>query len=53
MTYEEAILRAMDDLPVISEADIGHTVPSFTMINGAVMELSYRNGKGKIKFTLR
>jgi len=53
MSYHEAITRALPDIPVIYEADIGHTVPSFTMINGALATLQYRNGKGKISFKLK
>jgi muramoyltetrapeptide carboxypeptidase LdcA involved in peptidoglycan recycling len=53
MTYEEAAERAIGDLPFILEADVGHTVPSFTMINGAVAELNYKRGKGKISFILK
>ncbi len=50
MTYEEAITRALSDIPVIFDADVGHTNPSFTMINGAMMDLTYKNGKGRISF---
>jgi muramoyltetrapeptide carboxypeptidase LdcA involved in peptidoglycan recycling len=53
MSYEEAINRALPDIPVIYDADIGHTVPSFTLINGAIATLQYRNGKGTIRFTLK
>ena len=53
MSYHEAITRALPDIPVIYEADIGHTVPSFTMINGALATLQYHNGKGKISFKLK
>ena len=53
MTYEEATERALGDLPYILEADVGHTVPSFTMINGAIAELNYKSGKGKISFVLK
>ena len=53
MTYEEAAERAIGDLPFILEADVGHTVPSFTMINGAVAELNYKSGKGKISCILK
>ena len=50
MSYEEAIERALPDIPVIFDADVGHTNPSFTMINGAMLDLSYRNVKGRISF---
>ncbi|MEE3489180.1 MAG: S66 peptidase family protein [Bulleidia sp.] len=53
MSYEDAVHLAFTDIPVIREADIGHTEPSFTMINGAMMHLEYRNGKGAVSFTLK
>jgi muramoyltetrapeptide carboxypeptidase LdcA involved in peptidoglycan recycling len=53
MSYEEALQLAFPDLPVIYEMDIGHTEPSFTMINGAIANVSYRNGKGKVSFELK
>ena len=53
MSYEEAINRALPDIPVIYDADIGHTAPSFTLINGAIATLQYRSGKGTIRFTLK
>ena len=52
MTYKEGILKALPDIPVIWEADIGHTVPHFFMINGAMLDLSYENGKAGLKFRL-
>ena len=52
MSYEEAITRALGDIPVIYDADIGHTNPSFTMINGAILDLAYRSGKGSVSFRL-
>ncbi len=52
MSYDEAVNRALGDIPVVYDADIGHTVPSFTMINGALMNFTYRNGTGNISFRL-
>ena len=52
MSYEEAMRLALGDVPYIYEADIGHTVPSFTMINGAMLSVSYRKGKGTVSFSL-
>ena len=52
MTYAEGIRRAFPDIPVIWEADIGHTVPHFYMVNGAILDLCYENGKAGLKFRL-
>lgn len=53
MTYEEAVHLALGDIPVINRADVGHTIPHFTMINGAMMELNYHDGKMTITFSLK
>lgn len=53
MTYEEAITKAFKDIPVLYEADIGHTIPHMTMINGAIMDLNYHNHKASLSFTLK
>ena len=52
MSYEEGIRRAFPDIPVIWEADVGHTVPHFFMVNGAMLDLGYENGKCRLKFRL-
>lgn len=44
MTYEAAGSLALPSIPVISRADIGHTVPHMTMINGAMLDLTYQTG---------
>ena len=51
-TYAEGFRKVFGDVPVIWEADIGHTMPSMTMINGAMLELDYRNEKASLNFTL-
>lgn len=53
MTYQEAIERALPDIPVIYQADVGHTIPTWTMINGAILHLSYKNGKASLEFELK
>ena len=53
LTYEEAMQKAFPDIPVIYQADIGHTVPSMTMINGAILNLNYKNKKAELTFSLR
>lgn len=53
MTYEEAVRRAFPDIPALYQADIGHTLPCMTMINGAVLQLAYKRKKASIAFNLK
>jgi muramoyltetrapeptide carboxypeptidase len=53
MSYDEALQNITEDIPLIYQADIGHTSPSMTMINGAILHLSYHNHKATLKFELR
>ncbi|MBR1900683.1 MAG: LD-carboxypeptidase [Lachnospiraceae bacterium] len=50
MTYDDAIRMAFPDIPVIRNLDIGHTDPHFTIINGAMADLDWENGRAKIRF---
>ncbi len=50
MSYEEAISRAFPDIPVISEMDIGHGAPHFTMVNGAILDLHWEDRKAELHF---
>ncbi len=50
MTYEEALSRVFSDIPVFYEADIGHTKPCLTMICGALLDLTYEDGRAELKF---
>lgn len=52
ISYTEALQRALPDIPYIYEMDIGHTVPAFTLINGAMMHVDFNKGRGKISFEL-
>ena len=52
MTYEEAARRILGDAPMVFEADVGHVPPKFTIINGAMGEVTCRDGKGSLKMTL-
>lgn len=53
MTYEEGIKLAARDIPVLYQADVGHTCPSMTMINGAMLDLSFHGSKAQLKFSLK
>ena len=53
MTYKEALERALGNIPYVYEADIGHTMPSMTMINGSLLKIKYAKGKASLSFTLK
>ena len=53
MTYEDAIRLARPDIPVLYQADIGHTIPSMTMINGAMLKVDYENHRSALTFSLK
>lgn len=55
ISFEDAIRHSLKDLniPIIIDTDIGHVSPRMTIINGALVEIESKNGKGKIKFTLK
>lgn len=53
MDYEESIHRAFQTIPVLYNADIGHTNPSMTMINGAILHLQYQNNSASLKFACK
>lgn len=51
ITYEETIKDALKDLniPIIYDADIGHVAPQMPIVSGGIIEVNYKEGKGKIK----
>ena len=53
MSYDDALRMALDDIPWISEADIGHTLPNMTIINGAIMHVDYKDRQAEISFELK
>ena len=55
ISFEEAIIHSLGDLdvPIITNADIGHVPPRLTIINGAISNIKVENGKGKIEFSLK
>ena len=50
--YDEAYKKALEDIKYVSEVDIGHTFESFTLINGALVNINIENKKGEISFKL-
>lgn len=53
MNYLEAFTKNFEEIPLIMEADIGHTSPKMLMINGAVIDLKMDEDKAEIRFELR
>lgn len=54
ISFEEAIRRSLNDLDieVLWDLDFGHVKPSVTLINGAIAQVEYEDGKGMIDFSL-
>lgn len=51
ISFEEAVLSCLKDLniPVICGADIGHVPPQLAMLNGAILKITSKDGKGKVE----
>jgi len=50
MSYEDAVHTALNGCRVLYNADIGHTEPFMTMINGAYADVRFRCGKATVSF---
>lgn len=48
-TYEDVIGKAVGDIPTIYKFNVGHVKPSFTMINGADVNIIYNDNEGQIR----
>ena len=55
ISYNQSILDALGDLniPIITNADIGHLAPQIPIVSGSIIEVTSKNTKGKIKCTLK
>ena len=53
LDYIKAADKALGKITHICEMDIGHTVPSMTIINGALSRVKCADGKGYIEFELK
>lgn len=55
ITFNETVKDVLGDLniPIICDADIGHVSPQLAIVNGAILEITSENGKGKIKTYLK
>ncbi len=52
LSYKDAIEMALKGYDIVMDADIGHTTPRMTMINGAMMKVEAENGRGFIEFII-
>ncbi len=50
MTYEELIKKALPNIKIIYNFDIGHVKPSFTMINGAKVHVISNDEEGSLEY---
>lgn len=53
LDYIKAADKALGNIPHIMEMDIGHSSPRMTMINGAIINVKYKDNKGSISFKLK
>lgn len=53
LDYFKAAKKVLGNIPIIMDADIGHSKPSQTYINGAIATISYKDNKGSIAFKLK
>lgn len=51
MNFEQTIKSILGDqnIPILYDVDIGHVGPQIPIVNGAVLQIEYETGKGKIK----
>jgi muramoyltetrapeptide carboxypeptidase LdcA involved in peptidoglycan recycling len=54
LSYVEALTASLKDLgiPVLFDADIGHVPPQMTLVNGAMAEVTYKDGRANVVQTL-
>ena len=55
ITFNEAVIDALGELkiPIIADSDIGHVSPQLGMVNGAILEITSKDGKGQVKTYFR
>ena len=54
-SFNEAVKVALKDLeiPVICDADIGHVSPQLAIVNGAILKITSKSGKGIVETRLK
>ena len=53
--FNQTVKDVLGDLniPIICDADIGHVKPQLAIVNGAILEITSKEGKGKVKTILK
>ncbi len=53
--FNQTVKDVLGDLqiPIICDADVGHVSPQLAMVNGAILEITSQEGKGKVKTILQ
>lgn len=51
LTFNQACIEVLGGLniPIITNADIGHVPPQLAMVNGAILKITSQNGKGTVE----
>ena len=51
ISFNEAVRDAIGELniPIVCDADIGHVSPQLAIVNGAILEITSKYGKGMVK----
>lgn len=54
ISFKEAVKHSLEELniPIIINTDIGHVAPRMTIINGAIVNIKSKEGRGSINFEL-
>lgn len=55
LTFNKACIEVLGGLniPIITNADIGHVPPQLAMVNGAILKITSQNGKGTVETFLK
>lgn len=53
ISYEELIKKAMPDMKIVFNFDVGHVKPSFTMINGANVRVVSNEEEGYLEYLIK
>lgn len=53
MDYHKAADKVLGKIPHIMEMDIGHVEPCMTIVNGAIINVNYKQEKGDLSFELK
>ena len=51
-TYNEVLEKVFPNIPYVSDVPIGHVFPRFTLINGSIIDINYKNNSINIEFRL-